>query len=106
MAFTSLSILELVHSINVRTDESILKIKPFKNLYLTGAIILGIFLQVIVTIIPQAWGVFEVTKLNITQWLMVTVISVLPIVLVELQKKINNYKFGEKIITNERISFK
>ncbi len=106
MAFTSLSILELVHSINVRTDESIFKIKPFKNLYLTGAIILGIFLQVIVTIIPQAWGVFEVTKLNITQWLMVTVISVLPIVLVELQKKINNYKFGEKIITKEKVSLK
>lgn len=101
MAFASLSILELVHSINVKTEKSIFKIKPFKNLYLTGAIILGTFLQVIVTAIPQVCNVFDVTSLSTMQWLIVAGISISPIIIVELQKKINGYKFGEKIMPKE-----
>lgn len=97
MAFTSLSMLELVHSINVKTDHSIFKINIFNNLYLIGAFCIGTILQVAVTVIPAVCNVFEVTTLNLTQWAMVIGISISPIILVELQKKINEIKFGEKV---------
>lgn len=102
MAFTSLSLLELVHSINVKTDHSIFKTSIFNNLYLVGAIILGTILQVVVTAIPAVCKVFEVTGLNLSQWVMVIVISILPIILVELQKKINEIRFGERVFAKEK----
>lgn len=106
MAFASLSILELVHSLNVRTEQSIFKIGIFKNVYLTGAILLGIFLQVIVITIPQICDVFKVAELNFVQWGIVAGISILPLIIVELQKKINEYKFGKVILfsSKEKVS--
>lgn len=106
MAFASLSILELVHSLNVRTEQSIFKIGIFKNVYLTGAILLGIFLQVIVITIPQICDVFKVAELNSVQWGIVAGISILPLIIVELQKKINEYKFGKVILfsSKEKVS--
>lgn len=97
MAFTSLSMLELIHSINIKTDHSIFKINIFNNLYLIGAFCIGTILQVAVTVIPAVCNVFEVTTLNLTQWAIVIGISISPIILVELQKKINEIKFGEKV---------
>lgn len=99
MAFTSLSILELVHSINVKTEHSIFKINIFNNLYLIGAFCLGVILQVVVTVIPVVCDVFEVTTLNLAQWGIIAVISVLPVILIELQKKINEIKFGKRIFS-------
>lgn len=103
MAFTSLSILELLHSINVRTDKSLFTINPFKNMYLVGAIISGIVLQVIVTIVPGLNRLFEVTSLNNSQWLIVWCISIMPIIIVELQKKINEIKYGKTVFTKDNL---
>ena len=102
MAFASLSILELVHSLNVRTEQSIFKIGIFKNVYLTGAILLGVFLQVIVITIPQICNIFKVAVLNSVQWGIVAGISVLPLIMVELQKKINEYKFGKVVFLSSK----
>ena len=69
MAFVSLSMLELTHSFNVRSEESILKIGVFKNIYLVGAFALGLILQVSVVIIPQIARIFDVVPLNKIQWI-------------------------------------
>ena len=44
MAFLSLGILELVHSFNIKGEESILKTGLFENRYLVGAFVLGLSL--------------------------------------------------------------
>lgn len=106
MAFTSISMLELIHSINIRTDKSIFSISPFKNMYLLASILVGILLQVGVTVIPAISNLFDVTRLNKIAWLIVTVISLMPIVLMELQKKINEIKFGKRVITTREFSYK
>ena len=62
MAFVSLSMLELTHSFNVRSEESIFKIGVFKNIYLVGAFALGLILQVSVVIIPQIARIFDVVS--------------------------------------------
>ena len=46
MAFISLGMLEMVHSFNVKSDESIFKVGLFHNKYLVGAFIIGLILQV------------------------------------------------------------
>ncbi len=93
MAFISLGMLELVHSFNIRTEESIFKIGIFNNLYLTGAVVLGIILQVGVVLIPQISNIFDVVVLNKEQWIYTIIISILPIFIIEAQKMLNKAKF-------------
>ena len=95
MAFTSLGTLELIHSLNVRTEKSIFKENIFKNIYLIGAIILGTGMQIIVTMIPSISRLFQVTSLNKIEWIVVILISIMPIILEEIQKKLNEIKYGE-----------
>ncbi len=97
MAFVSLSMLELTHSFNVRSEESIFKIGIFKNIYLIGAFALGLILQVSVVIIPQIARIFDVVPLNKIQWIYTMLISISPIFILEIQKKINEIKFGKII---------
>ena len=97
MAFVSLSMLELTHSFNVRSEESIFKIGVFKNIYLVGAFALGLILQVSVVIIPQIARIFDVVSLNKIQWIYTILISISPIFILEIQKKINEIKFGKII---------
>ena len=53
MAFLSLGLLELIHSLNIRTEGSILKTKILDNKYLVMAILFGSLLQIGVAIIPR-----------------------------------------------------
>ena len=67
MAFISLSMLELVHSFNVKNEESIFKAGFFENKYLLGSLVLGIFIQAIVVVVPMLANIFEVVPLNLTR---------------------------------------
>lgn len=97
MAFLSLGILELIHSFNVKSEESIFKTGITENKYLVGAFILGTLLQIIVVIIKPFADVFNLVQLNGIQWIYTTIISISPIILIEIQKKFNAYKFGKVI---------
>ena len=99
MAFVSLSMLELIHSFNIRSEESIFKIGLFTNKYIIGALVLGTILQVIVIAIPMLANIFDVVQLNSTQWVYTLAISIAPIIIMEIQKKINDFKFGKVIYT-------
>lgn len=46
MAFVTLGLIEMVHSFNIRSDESIFKCGILKNKYLSLAFILGLIMQV------------------------------------------------------------
>ena len=89
MAFLSIGFLELIHSINVKNEKSIFEAGLFENKYLVGSFVLGIFVQAIVVVVPAFAKVFEVVPLNLTQWIITIAISILPIPVIELQKKID-----------------
>ena len=89
MAFLSIGFLELIHSINVKNEKSIFETGLFENKYLVGSFVLGIFVQAIVVVVPAFAKVFEVVPLNLTQWIITIAISILPIPVIELQKKID-----------------
>ena len=90
MAFLSMGFLELIHSINVKNEKSIFETGLFENKYLVGSFVLGIFVQAIVVVVPAFAKVFEVVPLSLTQWIITIAISILPIPVIELQKKIDS----------------
>lgn len=97
MAFLTLGILELVHSFNIKSEESIFKIGIFENKYLILALILGVLLQVIVVITNPLAEIFSLVPLTGIQWLYTILISIAPIPIVEIQKAVNGYTFGKVV---------
>lgn len=89
MAFVSLGLLELVHSFNIKSEESIFKVGLFENKYLMGAFILGVILQIVVVVIPSVAEIFKLVPLTQVQWMYTFGISILPLVIMEIQKAFN-----------------
>ena len=102
MTFVAIGLLELVHSFNIKSEESIFKIGVLENKFLIGSFLLGILVQTIVVIIPTLASIFKLVSLNKTQWIITLIISILPIPIMELQKKVNEIKFGKVIYTQRQ----
>ncbi len=100
MAFISLGLLELVHSFNVKSEESIFKDSIFENKFLIGSFILGALMQTIIVLIPSLANIFELKALNSMQWFYTIGISLLPIPVIELQKKVNSMREWKKCTTD------
>lgn len=97
MAFLSMGLLELVHSFNIKSEQSIFEIGIFENKFLIGSFILGTIIQISVVLIPTLADIFKLVPLNQVQWLIVAIISFLPIPIMELQKKMDLVRGGKRI---------
>jgi Ca2+-transporting ATPase len=104
MAFVSLGLLELVHSFNIKTEESIFKTGIFENKYLIGSFILGTLLQVIVVIVPSLAKIFELVPLNFVQWIYTILISIMPIFIIEVQKMFKEKSDSKNLYLNSKNS--
>ena len=107
MAFVAMAMLELVHSFNVKSEESIFKVGILENKYLIGAFILGTLLQVVVVMVPAFASVFGLVSLTGTQWLYTLGISTLPVIIIEAQKLLDSrLKAGRgvKVLEKRRIT--
>lgn len=92
MAFITLSISQLFHSLNLRNNhKSIFQVGLFTNKYLVGSILLGIFIQVALVNIPVFNEIFEINVLTLKDWLFILTLSLLPVIFNEL------YKAGKRI---------
>lgn len=92
MAFAVLSVSQLVHAFNMRTDKSIFKIHILSNKFLCLAFVVGLAMQVSVIMIPALAKIFAVTALGMRQWAIVMGLSFVPIVFVELEKAVMKEK--------------
>lgn len=101
MAFLSMGLLELVHSFNIKSEQSIFKIGILENKFLIGSFILGTIIQISVALIPALAEIFKLVPLNQTQWMITILISLLPIPIMEIQKKLNDTKYG-KVVYQEK----
>ena len=97
MAFISLGMLELIHCFNIKSEESIFKAGILENKYLIGAFLLGTLLQAGIVFIPSIANIFKLTMLNSTQWIITLLISIVPVIVMEVQKKFNEIKFGKTV---------
>jgi Ca2+-transporting ATPase len=87
MAFAVLSMSQLVHAFNMRSEHSLFDINLLGNKSLVGSLVIGVLMQVLVIQLPRISDIFSVTPLTCIQWLVVIFFCLMPIVLVELEKK-------------------
>ncbi len=89
MCFAVLSLSQLVHSFNMRSSRSLTEIGFFGNKRLFFSVLLCIIMQCSVIMVPALQGIFHTVPLTAMQWGMVVVLSLLPIPLVELEKRLS-----------------
>lgn len=96
MAFLTLSLCEVFHSINMRSRvKSIFSLKTH-NKYLTGAMVLSLVLTLAVIYIPGANTVFRLTALKATDLLTGTGLALMIIPVVEMVKLAMSYTAAYK----------
>ncbi|MEG2440167.1 MAG: calcium-translocating P-type ATPase, PMCA-type [Acetivibrio sp.] len=100
MCFSVLSLSQLFHSFNMRSNRSLGEIGIFTNKRLTESFFICFLLQTSVITFAPLRMVFHVSPLNFIHWSIVILLSICPILVVELQKKSynkrNNHKAGDR----------
>lgn len=86
MAFITLSGVQLIHAFNVKSHYSILNKSLFNNIYLWGALLIGVGLQVLIISIPFFSDLFKLVPITPTQWLVCICICLSTVVICELVK--------------------
>jgi Ca2+-transporting ATPase len=86
MSFAVLSLSQLVHSFNLKSEKSLFKIDIFSNMKLIYSFILGVILQVAVISVPSLAVIFKTANLNFVQWFIVALLSLSPLLIVEIEK--------------------
>lgn len=89
MAFAVLSLSQLFHAFNMRSEHSLSEIGLFTNKKLIYSFIICSFLQISVIMIAPLARIFQVVPLTARQWAMTLFLSFVPIIAVETQKFIN-----------------
>ncbi len=90
MTFSVLSLSQLFHVFNVRSERSLFHIGWFSNIKLVLAFLICFVLQISVVSVPSLASVFQVQSMNPDQWAIVMGLSFAPIPMAELQKLCNH----------------
>lgn len=100
MSFVVLGLSQLVHSFNVRSERSVIKIGIFGNKYLIYSFIFCSLLQISVVSIPALCFMFKTQCLSFIQWIIVVLLSISPLAISEAEKYffelINKYNLKSK----------
>ncbi|MBU4539043.1 MAG: cation-translocating P-type ATPase [Weeksellaceae bacterium] len=89
LAFMVLVFAQLFYSLGLRNmKKNIFQIGVFSNMYLVGAIIIGVLLQVLVLIVPVMREAFKLHMLDQKGWMMATILGLLPLTVLELYKAV------------------
>ena len=67
MAFVTLSLTQLFHSYNVKSEGSVFRRETFDNKYLNLSFVVGVAMQMFVVYVPFVNGVFESVALSLSQ---------------------------------------
>ncbi|MDF2608700.1 MAG: ATPase [Lachnospiraceae bacterium] len=87
MSFVVLAASQLFYSLSMRnTTKSIFQVGLFSNMYLVGAIIVGVLLQLVVISVPFLASAFYVHNLSLQDWGIVIGFALIPLAVNELIK--------------------
>uniref|UniRef100_A0A8C0ICE9 Sarcoplasmic/endoplasmic reticulum calcium ATPase 2 n=1 Tax=Bubo bubo TaxID=30461 RepID=A0A8C0ICE9_BUBBB len=110
MALSVLVTIEMCNALNsLSENQSLMRMPPWENIWLVGAICLSMSLHFLILYVEPLPIIFQITPLNVTQWLMVLKIS-LPVILLDetLKYVARNYlepgKDSVRTATSVRIS--
>jgi Ca2+-transporting ATPase len=108
MVFFTIIFMQLLHSVNCKTNESIFEKKLFENKTFNICFVITLGLNLMVAICPFMYKIFGLEFLNLSQWIMIIIASVLIIPTCELFKIFinskkyskNTLKINKKLIIN------
>lgn len=87
MAFTTLVMFQMFAVLSIRTSKhSFSDINPFSNLWILGAILLSVGLQLAIVYFPPLQLVFSTTSLTLAEWLKITAVASIGFIGMELSK--------------------
>jgi Ca2+-transporting ATPase len=87
MAFVVLAASQLFYSLSMRNfTKSILKVGLFSNIYLIGAIVIGVLLQLVVITVPVLANAFGVHNLSLSEWGIALGFALIPLLANEIIK--------------------
>ncbi|XP_056288165.1 sarcoplasmic/endoplasmic reticulum calcium ATPase 2b [Pseudoliparis swirei] len=99
MALSVLVTIEMCNALNsVSENQSLLRMPPWENVWLLGAICLSMSLHFLILYVEPLPIIFQITPLNLTQWLTVLKMSLPVILLDEILKFASRHylEFGKK----------
>ncbi|MGX7417950.1 cation-translocating P-type ATPase [Carnobacterium gallinarum] len=88
LAFIILGWSSVIHIFNVRSKESIFKIGFMSNPLLFWSAICSIVIVLAVALVPPLASIFSLVALSGTHWLLAIGLSIIPLIVIELQKAI------------------
>ncbi len=91
MAFFTLCFSQLVHAFNMKSNQSVLNKSLFNNYFLWLAFFAGILSIVMIYFIPSLKEIFKVASLNLIQLGICILLSLIPLVILELVKLIKRF---------------
>lgn len=84
-AFTVLGMSQLIHAVGMRdVNKSVFRMKHLENIYMLGAFVTGIALQMLVTEIPYFVALFGTSRLSLSEWGTLGLLSCMPVLVHEL----------------------
>ena len=89
MCFAVLSLSQLVHSFNMRSEHSLLETGILGNKKLLFSVLFCIVLQCLVICVPVLQPIFHTQALNPREWVVVGILSLMPIPLMEISKRLH-----------------
>ncbi len=90
MVFFTIIFMQLLHSVNCKTNNSIFEKNLFDNKTFNFCFILTLAINLAVAVVPPMYALFGLEFLNFSQWLVVIIASVLIVPTCELFKAILN----------------
>lgn len=88
MTFVVLGLTTIVHMYNCRSSESIFKLGLTGNKLLLLTTLLGALIIILLVLIPQLSSILGLSKLHFYHWIIVLTISLVPLVYIEIKKKL------------------
>ena len=105
MVFFTIIFMQLLHSINCKTNSSIFEKNLVDNKAFNICFLITLAINLIVSCVPFMYPLFGLEFLNISQWIVVIIASIIIIPLCELFKLIlENKRFGNKKIRVGKMS--
>ena len=92
MTFVIMGLTTIVHMYNCRSHLSIFKVGFTGNKLLLGTTIMGAIAMVSLTIITPIAKVLNLVSLGFWHWVLIGILSISPLVFVEIQKKLGKFK--------------
>jgi Ca2+-transporting ATPase len=88
--FTTIVLSQILHSYNWRSEKrSFFTARPWENLYLVGAFLISIALQLAVLYIPFAQKAFHTKAPTLQGWILILACSLIPVLLIDRIKAVS-----------------